>query len=802
MTTPLIEQYLHLKEQYKDCILFFRVGDFYEMFFDDAKISASELNITLTKHGKKHPMCGIPFHASDSYINRLVNAGHNVALCEQTETPDTKVGKKGPLKRDVVRVITPGTITETSMLDPKSHNFLLACSPVSNEQIGFAVVDLSTGDFFVEDVFKKDFSSIISKWNPKELIIPQSFLSDEDSWMQVLEWQDKARIIPDLKYNLQECQENLKKLYKIHTLDSFGFMSNNSVIAAGSIARHIFYTQKSNSLSLKSISKLNNSNFMMLDQFTRNNLEIVKTIQGEKKGSLVNTLDKTLTSSGARLLQMRLSSPSKEEKTIRNRIESVDFFVKFSNRSAVSDLLRNYGDIERSSGRLFLKRGGPRDLLEIANSLQSAAMIYQILKNEDLSDELKREVSELKDLDKIYPIIYSAIDSEPPLKISDGGFIKKGYSEQLDSIRGLEQKALCDIEMLEESYKQATEINTLKVRKNSSIGFCIEVPASQSSKVPYSYIKKQTLTNIIRYVTPEIQDLNERMVSSTLLALSEEIKIFQDICDHIKKYRNRISLAAKAISVIDVSLGLADYSLQYDYCKPLIAQGKKFNISKGRNPVIENILMKSNEDFTANDCDFDKNKFMLMTGPNMAGKSTFLRQNALIVLMAQAGCFVPAESAELGIFDGIFVRIGASDNLGKGMSTFMTEMVETAIILNSSTENSFVVVDEIGRGTSVEEGEAIAFSVMKSLSEKRCCTLFATHYHSLADISANDSNIDCYTMEVQSWGEKLIFKHKLVKGASDSSYALYVCGMAGIPSSVIEDAKRFIVDRDKTQTSS
>ncbi len=797
--TPLIKQYCDLKEQYDDCVLFFRVGDFYEMFFDDAKKASKILNIALTSHGKNDvPMCGLPYHASESYIGKMINQGHKIALCEQVEDVSDRFDKKQPLKRDVVRVITPGTVTESSMLDPKSYNFLLCCSPIKKNKIGYSIVDLSVGDLFIEELESvDDLKNIFAKWNPRECLIPESVLNDEKIWKSISEWHCRAQIIPDIKYNVKQSEINLKNIYKINTLESFGTMSENELLASGFIAQYIMYTQKTSDIDLKPIAKVNNRKFVHLDKFTMDNLEVIKTLQGSNKGSLFETLDDTLTSGGGRLLKLRLTSPLKNANFIKERLNSVEFFTK--NENIISEIRKHLSecdDLDRILGGIVLNRSGPLDLIKIANSLIASKNIHKIINQLEHPQEIAISMEYLDCNDLVIEKIMSAIIDSPPIKINDGGFIKHGYNNQLDDLIKVKHSCEEDIKMLQDQYRKETDISSLKIKHSNLFGYCIEIPTSQKKKMPFHFNEKQNLATVSRYITDILSVINDKMINNHEKILELELEIFGKLIRFIKSFKKEILLASNAIAVIDLTTGLANISIKNQYIKPIIDDSNSLKVKNGRNPIVENILNIQKEQFTPNDCDLNKEKCILMTGPNMAGKSTYLRQNALIILMAQVGCYVPAQQAHIGVFDGIFVRIGASDNLSKGMSTFMTEMVEVACILNNSTENSFIVVDEVGRGTSTDEGQAIASAVMENISERKIRSLFATHYHQLIEVSSKDENIICMTMDIKDIDGNLVFLHKVIPGYTKKSYALDVCKMAGIPNDVINRAEVILANNE------
>ncbi|QEK37788.1 DNA mismatch repair protein MutS [Candidatus Cytomitobacter indipagum] len=793
MHTPLIKQYCELKENYDDCILFFRVGDFYEMFFNDAKKASHNLNITLTSHGKaKIPMCGIPHHSSSSYINQLVRSGHKVALCEEVEDTGIRVDKKAPLKRDVVRVVTAGTVTESSMLDSKSYNFLMCFSPISFGMTSYAIVDLSIGDFFVEEVSAKEIRNVIAKWCPSECLMPKSIAEFNEELMdEISEWKNIISFVDEDEYNLNQSQKDLKAIYQVSHLDGFGQMKDSSTIAAGYLANYLMYTQKTNEIKLKPIAKLNNSYLMHLDKFTRDNLEISKNLQGDSKETLFGILDCTVTSSGARLLKFRLMSPLKSLSLIRRRLDSVEFFVKNNDLiGQIREHLMLCSDLERDIGRVAFRRSCPEDLISIANSLVYAKNIYHLLHKLVLPIDIQKEIQFLTDNDKIIEKILDSMDYNPVSK--ENGFVRSGYSSKLDEEKAQKELYESQIPNLEKQYKNSHEILSLKIIHNNALGYHIEIANSEKGKVPYNFAKVQSLASISRYMNDTLNEINSRISNLCDSIRVQEAVIFDEIIKFAKQEQVNILRIAKSIAIIDIAVAMAKIAVENNYCKPIMNSGNNFVVKEGRHPVVEKIC--KNENFTSNDCDLNKKKFMLMTGPNMSGKSTYLRQNAIITVMAHSGCYVPASYVNMGIVEEVFVRVGASDNLSKGMSTFMIEMTETACILNQSTKNSLIVIDEVGRGTSTKEGSAIASAIMENLSKKKARTFFATHYHELVNRSLEDENISCATIKIEKAENKISFLHKVVEGCSKTSYAFDVCKMAGLPQEVIDRAEQIVND--------
>ena len=797
--TPLIEQYCTLKDQYSDCILFFRVGDFYEMFFDDAKSSAHTLNIALTSYGKNSdiPMCGIPYHSSEAYIQKLVHSGSKVALCEQTESVFARFDKKQPLKRDVVRVITAGTLTESSMLDPKSYNFLICCSHIKNGKVAYALVDLSVGDFYVQEIEINELHNVFAKWNPSECLISDSVANNDSVWSEISEWHSKAQLVPNLKYELTQSEDHIKSIYGVANLASFCEMSHLETSAAGYLAYYLMYTQKMPNIDIKPIVKMSDNGLVHLDKFTRDNLEIVKTLQGSNKGALFDTLDATITAGGARLLKLRLMSPTSNIDTINDRLEDTSFFIEnFNLIGKIQNYLNKCEDLERALGRIILNRSTPVDLVKIATSLDAVQDIYNLVCSYDLPEQIKQACEFFNMNGMISQKIKAAIVENPPLKVCDGGFICVGYSSALDGLRNIKSMLDEQIKHMQDDYRSSTNISTLRIKHNNIFGYCIEVPVTQKKKIPYGFKERQTLSTVSRYGTDELSDLSVKILQSREMQIQKEIEILNDVNDFVKSMKKSIYKIAESIAILDVTLSVAQKSIDNRYCKPTINNNLQFTIKNGRNPIIENILSNQNDDFTANDCELSASKCVIMTGPNMAGKSTYLRQNALIVLMAQVGLYVPADEMELGVVDGLFVRIGASDNLSKGMSTFMMEMSEISCILRYATERSFIVVDEVGRGTSASEGAAIAAAIVRDISNRKIRSVFATHYHELVDMLGNDQNLLYKTMHIKEIDGDLVFMHKVVDGIASHSYALQVCKMAGIPRNIIDDAKNILKQSD------
>lgn len=797
--TPVMLQYTTIKEQHPDCLLFFRLGDFYELFFEDAKIASAALDIVLTCRGKNTsepvPMCGVPFHASDNYIARLIKKGFRVALCEQMETPSTKQSK-GPIKREVVRIITSGTITEDNLLEARTNSFLMAIFP-KDGYLGIGFVDISTGDFFIETQPVQALQSVLMRLQPQEILVPDKFIEDPMFFSCWKEWKNKITTLPISRFDMGE--QRIASFFNVSTIKGFGNFSPIEISAAGGLLDYILLTQKKHFLMLSRPRKLEKRHFLEIDAFTRRNLEITQSFSGEKRGSLIETLDCTTTAIGGRMLFLRLTNPLKEIDQIQERLSSVGFFVKHnSERRAVRDMLAAIPDIERALCRLFMGRGMPKDMGAINFALKILPSIFSLLSSFSLPKELAELFAALEGHPEIASLLQRALNEDLPLFVRDGGIIATGYNEQLDELRNLQEQSAHLIRTLQEKYVQETQISTLRIRHNQIIGHYIEISTAAVSKVPFHFILKQTLASGSRFTTSELTNLEQKLLSANDDARQLEEKLFEGLIQKLKEYSGALKLTIQAIGLYDVSSALAELAVANNYVMPTLDDSNDFLIQGGRHPVVEKCLTTA---FVKNSCTLTKDLTMwLITGPNMAGKSTFLRQNALIALMTHMGSFVPAEKAHMGIMDRIFSRVGASDDLARGHSTFMVEMIETATILNQASEKSFVILDEVGRGTATYDGLSLAWACIEYLIQSiKCRTLFATHYHELEALK-NQTNIGFHTMKVKEWERNIVFLHEIIPGVADRSYGLHVAKLAGIPESILHRAESILYELEQKST--
>jgi DNA mismatch repair protein MutS len=806
--TPMMQQYFDIKEQYKDCILFFRLGDFYEMFFKDAEIGSKELEITLTGRdcgmGEKAPMCGVPFHSADSYILKLISKGFKVAICEQVEDPALA---KGLVKRDVIRVVTPGTLTDSSMLDARKNNYLMSIYK-SKFFFGIAVVDLSTGEFSCTRInFGNTINKLmdeIAKFSPSEIIVNNEFFNDS-SLLDNIKKRFNAYITAfDEKYFEEAlAKEKIKEKF----IDS-PILDNEfdlAVNASGALIEYLEQTQKVNLSHIQNINTYRIEEFMILDISTRRNLELTETMREKsRKGTLLWVLDKTMTSMGGRAIRKWVEQPLINISDINERLTAVaEYKDKFMLRMEIRELLRNVYDIERLMSKVILGSVNCRDLIALKNSIGQVPFIKNLLSNSS-SDLNIRNFEQMDTLEDIYILIDGAIIDEPPVSVREGGIIKYGYNAEVDKFRKATTEGKNWVAALENTEREKTGIKNLKVGFNKVFGFFIEVTKSYYSLVPEYYIRKQTLANCERYITQELKEIEDTILGAEEKVVAVEYEIFVDIRDRIASEIDRFKATAKSISEIDALCSLAEAADREAYCMPEMTLEDEIKIVDGRHPVVEKMMER--ESFVPNDTSLDmsENRLAIITGPNMAGKSTYMRQVALIVLMAQIGSFVPASRAKIGIVDRIFTRVGASDDLASGQSTFMVEMSEVANILNNATSRSLLILDEIGRGTSTYDGLSIAWSVIEYISEREkmgCRTLFATHYHELTKLEGELVGIKNYCISVKEKGEDIIFLRKILRGGADDSYGIQVARLAGIPQSVIDRAKEILDELESTDIS-
>ncbi len=794
-----MQHYLETKKQYEDCILFYRLGDFYEMFFDDAKTVSKELELTLT--GKecgleeRAPMCGVPYHAVDSYLNRLVQKGYKVAIAEQMEDPKLA---KGLVKREVVRIVTPGTVTSAAALDETKNNYLMGIVYLG-DTFGVASADISTGDFLVTEVpSERELFDEINKFSPSEIICNNAFYM---SGIDLEELKNKYNFIVSALDNRffsdEMCRKILKEHYKVGSLDGLGLGDYDAgVIAAGAVMQYMYETQKSTLAHITAITPYSSGQFMVLDISTRRNLELLETLrEKQKRGTLLWVLDKTKTAMGARLLRTYIEQPLLKKEAILERQNAVEELnLNYISREELREYLNSIYDLERLIGRISYKTAGPRDLIAFKNSLSMLPYIKNIL-GEFTSSLLKEFYEELDTLEDLYALIDQSILEDPPITVREGGIIKEGYNEEADKLRNAKTEGKTWLAELEEKEREKTGIKNLKVKFNKVFGYYFEVTNSFKDMVPEYFIRKQTLTNAERYTTDELKNLEEVIMGAEDKLVSLEYELFCQVRDHIAGEVLRIQKTAKAIAGVDVFASLSLVATRNNYTKPKINDKGVIHIKNGRHPVVEQMMR--DDMFVANDTYLDngKNRISIITGPNMAGKSTYMRQTALIVLMAQLGSFVPADSANIGICDRIFTRVGASDDLASGQSTFMVEMTEVANILRNATRHSLLILDEIGRGTSTFDGLSIAWAVVEHIANTKILgakTLFATHYHELTELEGTMSGVNNYCIAVKEQGDDIVFLRKIVKGGADKSYGIQVAKLAGVPDSVIARAKELV----------
>lgn len=813
--TPMMKQYMAVKEAHPDCLVFYRMGDFYEMFLDDAVKASAALDIALTKRGKKNgadiPMCGVPVHAYETYISKLIRAGFRVAICEQIETPaqaKARGGYKALVKRDVVRIITPGTITEDNLLESRQNSYLTALA-VYRGDWSLAWVDLSTGVLAVQSVSEKDIPSALSRLNPREVIIPQSHEAAITANTDLPQSAFTPQV--DTRFDPKNAATRLQDVFDVQTLDAFGDFAPSDLSALGVLIDYISLTQKGNMPRLSAPQKLTNTALMAIDASTRRNLELTQTLQGARKGSLLDTIDRCITGAGARLLASFLNAPITDPAVINQRLDNIEWFIGHNDkRNECRTELKSCPDLERALTRISLGRAGPRDLSVIREGLRQAKTIEAQLKTtstsgdvlfKDLPTGLMTACNNLDQQTDHAPLIntlQNALKEDLPLLVRDGGFIATGYNAVLDEFVTLRDDSKRVIAGLQKQYSERTGINTLKIKHNNVLGYFVDVTPTHADKITGDefFIHRQTLANAVRFTSVELSELDKKISEANFKATATELQIFQNLCDDILKSGNTIAATAHALATLDCMGALATLALENNYCRPMIDDSLSFDIKGGRHPVVERALQnnKSGQQFIPNDCDLNTGQSLwLLTGPNMAGKSTFLRQNALITLLAQMGSYVPAQSAHIGVVDRLFSRVGAADDLARGQSTFMVEMIETATILNQATERSLVILDEIGRGTATFDGLSIAWGTIEHLHDlNKSRGLFATHYHELTDLADTLSNLSCHTMRVKEWQNDIVFLHEVDTGTANRSYGIHVARLAGLPANVIQRAENIL----------
>ena len=794
---PIMQQYLQIKDSCKDCILFFRLGDFYELFFEDAIKAAPILEITLTQrsyqNGAVVPMCGVPYHSSEFYINKLVKNLYKVAICEQLEMPEQakKRGSKALVNREIVRIITPGTAVEENILSSGESNYLASIAH-KKDQIAIAWSDITTNEFYFIQTNLGNLGNELSRINPRECIIPHNLFRSSDYKELWQEWSKILSVQADNIFTKSRAEKNLLEYYHLQDISIIQNITDLSATACGSLIEYLLFTHK-NKLPKLGLPKIfRSNNFMSLDRYTRHNLELIKT-HSDMGVSLFSILNKCATPGGGRMMQRSINYPLRSIEAINNRLDIVEFFFKMKKlRGAIYGILSTIPDGERATARLCMNRGSPADMKKILLLLMGAKKIRQYLEENlaDVPQILSDQLGTLTASSKYLDLIDSALKDQSPL--GERNFIAQYYSAELDHFNKLRFNAEDEINILRSKYREMTQLPSLKIEYNQQMGYYIEVTLQQSSKISDpSFEHRQTLKNNVRYSTIELRQLEMDIVAANERSAAIENQIWLELSEHTRRESSNIYEICHLIARIDFFASLAQVAEDYAYIRPIIDDSKDLVIEKGRHPIVEHILRSKHEIFASNDCSMDDGRMIwLITAPNMAGKSTFLRQNALIVLMSQMGSFVPASYARVGLVDAIFSRIGASDDLAKGHSTFMMEMIEASNILTYASDRSLVILDELGRGTSTYDGMAIAWACLEYLSAKiKARTLFATHYHELTELEGKVQGIYCATMAVQEWEGKVIFHHNICAGKADRSYGIYVARLAGLPGCVIARAE-------------
>jgi DNA mismatch repair protein MutS len=813
--TPMMEQYVEIKAANPDSLLFYRMGDFYELFFEDAEIASKALGIVLTKRGKHLgrdiPMCGVPIHRSDEYLHKLIALGHRVAVCEQIEDPAEakKRGPKSVVQRDVTRLVTPGTLTEDTLLDAKRNNYLLALArarvSTDSDQGRFALawIDISTGEFRIAECEPGGLAAEIARLEPGEIVVSDALYSDPDFAAYFRSLPVVMPLTRDV-FDAATAERRLTDYFAVATTDAFGTLSRLELTAAAACITYVERTQLGKRPPLSPPLREAAGATLAIDQATRANLELTRTLTGDRRGSLLAAIDRTVTAAGSRLLAQRLSAPLTDAKAIAERFDSIDLFVADSGlRDEVRDRLDVAPDLARALSRIVVDRGGPRDLAAIRDGILAASALATLLDGrKDTPAEIVSAIAALRRPDPaVAQELTSALGDELPLFKRDGGFVRASYDAALDEARALRDESRRVIAGLQSRYADDTGIKMLKIRHNNVLGYFVEVTAQHGEKLmapPHNaaFIHRQTLAGQVRFTTAELGELEAKIANAAGRALAIELETYTRLAATVTAATANIKAAAEALAMLDVSAALAQLAVERNYLRPEVDETLAFVIEGGRHPVVEQALAQDGQPFVANDCDLSPQadakdgRIYLLTGPNMGGKSTFLRQNALIAVLAQMGSFVPARRAHIGIVDRLFSRVGAADDLARGRSTFMVEMVETAAILNQARERSLVILDEIGRGTATFDGLSIAWATIEHLHESnRCRSLFATHYHELTALSAKLPRLFNATARVKEWHGDVIFLHEVVAGVADRSYGIQVAKLAGLPAAVIDRAK-------------
>jgi DNA mismatch repair protein MutS len=809
--TPMMKQYLDIKSEHQDSIVFYRMGDFYEMFFEDAIIAAPILGIALTKRGQQDnkdiPMCGIPFHSSENYIVKLIGNGYKIAVCEQLERPEEakKRGYKAVVRREVIRIITPGTVTEDNLLNSSASNFLVAVACHKND-LALAWADISTGEFYSSQSNLSFLGNDLSRINPREILVSDRLYQQEKITSSLVDWRRIVTIQANNIFDLTKAEHKFRKHYNVISSESFSNYTPAELIACGAILEYVELTQKTTELKINHPKRLDNALFMTIDAATRRNLELSISSNGDKKGSLIHLIDQTRTSCGSRLLTQYLSAPLIDVIAINNRLDLVEFFLNHPHLTTeITNILSHIGDIERSLSRFAFNRGGPRDLQAIKQSMQAADLIMSVFINftGNISTHLQNHLLNFSNFENLALELDQALNDELPMLARDGGFIKSGYNHRLDQLFELKKNSQQQLHALKQKYINETGINSLKINYNNVLGYFIDITPQHATKMKEElFIHRQTLANSVRYTSIELRDLEKELLNLADNILKLELSLYEDLVANVIENSEKLTLLAHGIATIDVASSLSILASEKNYTRPILDDSLSFNIQQGRHPIIEHSLNSKKQEFVANDCYLQLNKNLwLITGPNMAGKSTFLRQNALIAILAQIGSYVPAKTAHFGIVDKIFSRVGAADDLARGRSTFMVEMVETANILNNATKRSLIILDEIGRGTSTYDGVSIASACLEFIhNQLKSRALFATHYHELTALRSQLDALICYTMQIKEWQDKVIFLHKIIPGVADKSYGIHVAELAGLPKMVIRKAQQILIGLEQNHS--
>ena len=804
--TPMMAQYLEIKDAHPDHLLFYRMGDFYELFFDDAREAAGALDIALTKRGLHQghevPMCGVPVVSAEGYLQRLIRKGFKVAVCEQVEDPAEarKRGPKAVVHREVVRLVTPGTLSEDALLDARAANYLAALAQAEGT-LALAWAEMSTGEFAVMGVTHASLPAALARLEPGEILVPEPLLETPALFELFAEWKQVLTPQPRARFDSTAAGRDLATLYGVASLDGLGSFGRAELAAAGAILGYLRLTQNGQLPPLARLRATQAGAAMAIDAATRRNLELTAALEGGAAGSLLAVIDRTVTGAGARLLRARLTAPLTDPAAIAERLDAVGFLVDADGaRSGLRERLRRCPDVERALSRLGLGRGGPRDLAAVRDALVEIPAIREALDTDTAGGlrappaAIAASVAALGHHQSLVDRLSRALVASPPHSIRDGGVIARGYDAALDEMVELRDHSRRLIGGLETRYRAETGVGALKVRHNNVLGYYVEVPPARAGALPADFIHRQTLASAVRYTTVELGELETRINGAADKALALEQQHFDDLCADVLSRADDIARAAGALAALDVAQGLAQLAVERRYARPVVDGSVAFDIRGGRHPVVEAVGAGADTPFVPNDCALGETaRIWLLTGPNMAGKSTFLRQNALIAVLAQMGSFVPAHAARIGAVDRLFSRVGAADDLARGRSTFMVEMVETAAILNQAGERALVILDEIGRGTATYDGLSIAWAAIEHLHDtNRCRALFATHYHELTVLAQKLGGLACHTMRIKEWQGAVVFLHEVAPGAADRSYGIHVARLAGLPEAVLARAEEVL----------